>query len=42
MQGKFICIAQFRHKANQSALQAHTDYIKRFHLKNIQNCIKKH
>ena len=28
-QGKFICIAQFRHKATQSASQAHTNDIKR-------------
>ena len=47
-QGKFICITQFRHKATQSALQAHTNYIKKqkVHLKDIafkrqDNCIKK-
>ena len=27
-QGKFICIAQFSHKATQSALQEQTNYIK--------------
>ena len=27
-QGKFICTAQFKHKATQSALQVHTDCIK--------------
>ena len=29
-QGKFICIAQFWHKATHSALQEHTNYIKRY------------
>ena len=28
-QSTFICVAQFRHKATQSALQEHTIYIKR-------------
>ena len=43
-QGKFICIAQFRHKATQSALQAHTNYIKIhkiIYLKDIKNIILK-
>ena len=42
-QGKLICIAQFRYKATQSAVQVHTNYIKRhkFNLKDIKNCIKK-
>ena len=34
-QGKFICVAQFRHKATHSGLQEHTNDI------NIKNCIQK-
>ena len=44
-QGKFVCVAQFRHKASQNALQEHTDYIKRhskLHLKDIKIALKRH
>lgn len=42
-QGRFICIAQFEHKATESALQGHRNYIKghrKLHLGYIENKVE--